>query len=76
MKHYDLKPHLPSIRVPTLIIVGRHDWITPVECSEEIHRLIPNSRLEIFENSGHSPQLEEPERFQQVVREFLASNGL
>lgn len=76
MKHFDLKPHLPSIRVPTLIVVGRHDWITPVECSEVIHRLIPDSRLEIFENSGHSPQLEEPERFQQVVREFLAEHGL
>lgn len=76
LKHYDLKPLLPSIKVPTLIVVGRHDWITPVACSETIHRLIPNSRLEIFENSGHSPQLEEPEKFQALVREFLAGIGL
>lgn len=74
LKHYDLKPMLPSLKIPTLITVGRHDWITPVSCSETIHRLIPNSRLVIFENSGHSPQLEEPERFQAVVREFLAEH--
>jgi proline iminopeptidase len=76
LKHYDLKPQLPLIRVPTLITVGRHDWITPVPCSETIHRLISGSRLEIFENSGHSPQLEEPEKFQAVVRTFLTSVGL
>lgn len=72
--NYDLKPDLHKINVPTLIIVGRHDWITPVHASETIHRLIPGSRLEIFENSGHSPQLEEPEKFQQLVREFLAEH--
>jgi proline iminopeptidase len=74
--HYDVKPLLPSVTAPTLIVVGRHDWITPVPASETIHRLIPNSRLEIFENSGHSPQLEEPEKFQALVRAFLAEVGL
>lgn len=69
---YDLKPKLGEIRVPTLIVVGRHDWIVPVACSELLHRLIPGSQLEIFEQSGHSPQLEEPERFQALVRAFLA----
>jgi proline iminopeptidase len=76
LKHYDLTSQLPSIKVPTLITVGQHDWITPVACSESIHRLIPGSRLEIFKNSGHSPQLEEPERFQALVREFLTGVGL
>lgn len=75
-KHYDLKPLLPSITVPTLICVGRHDWITPLSASETIHRLIPNSRLVIFEKSGHSPQAEEPDRFQAVVRGFLSEIGL
>lgn len=69
--NYDLKDKLPSIRVPTLITVGRHDWITPVSTSETIHRLIPNSELVIFENSGHSPQVEEAPLFQKTVREFL-----
>ena len=70
-ENYDLKPHLPGIKVPTLITVGRHDWITPVAASETIHRLIPGSELVIFENSGHAPQVEEAPKFQQTVRDFL-----
>ncbi|WP_239312422.1 alpha/beta fold hydrolase [Plantactinospora mayteni] len=70
--NYDIKSLLPGISCPTLVTVGRHDWITPVECSETIAGLIPDAKLVVFEHSGHSPQLEEAERFQQVVREFLA----
>ncbi len=72
---YDLVDRLHEIRVPTLICVGRHDWITPVEASEEIAAGIPDSELVIFEHSGHSPQLQENERFVRVVREFLARHG-
>ena len=68
---YDVKPELHNVTCPTLITVGRHDWITPVSASERIHELIPHSELVIFEKSGHSPPLEEPERFQHVVRDFL-----
>jgi proline iminopeptidase len=53
------------------VTVGRTDWITPVSSAETIASLIPNSRLVVFEKSGHSPQIEEAERFQAVVREFL-----
>lgn len=70
--NYDLKPALPSISCPTLITVGRTDWITPVACSEVIARLVPDSRLVIFEKSGHSPQIEEAEAWTRTVREFLA----
>jgi proline iminopeptidase len=68
---YDLKPQLPSVAVPTLITVGRHDWITPVSCSETIENLLPNSELVVFEKSGHSPQIEEAELWTATVREFL-----
>ena len=74
--NYDIRDRLPSITCLTLVTVGRDDWITPVAAAEEIARLIPNSRLVVFENSGHSPQLEEPERFQRVVREFLSEAGV
>lgn len=70
---YDIKARLPEITAPTLVTVGRHDWITPVSCSETIASSIPGARLVVFESSGHSPQLEEPEAFQRVVREFLAT---
>lgn len=68
---YDLTASLNQIRVPVLVTVGRHDWITPLEASQEIASLIPNSQLQIFEHSGHSPQLEETALFLQVVRQFL-----
>jgi proline iminopeptidase len=72
MPNYDLKPALPGISCPTLITVGRTDWITPVECSETIAGLIPDSRLVVFEKSGHSPQIEEAEAWTNAVRAFLA----
>jgi len=59
------------ITVPTLVTVGRKDWITPVSSAETIARLIPDAELVIFEKSGHSPQVEEFERFQSVMRDFL-----
>jgi proline iminopeptidase len=76
MPRYDLRDRLPSLRCPTLVTVGRDDWITPVSAAEEIARLIPGSRLVVFEASGHSPQLEEPEKFQRVVRSFLVEAGV
>ena len=72
MPAYDLKPQLPSVRCPTLVTVGRTDWITPVSSAQTIASLIPDARLVVFERSGHSPQVEEAEEFQAVLREFLA----
>lgn len=71
LPNYDLTPSLPSIQAPTLLTVGRTDWITPVSCSETIAGLIPDARLEIFERSGHSPQIEQAEEWTAVVRGFL-----
>lgn len=68
---YDLKAALPGVTAPTLITVGRTDWITPVECSETIAHLIPDSTLVVFEKSGHSPQIEEAEAWTAAVRKFL-----
>ncbi len=67
----DLRPHLKNITVPTLVIVGRHDFITNVAMAEEIVKHIPNARLEIFENSGHYAFVEEPEKFYRVIEEFV-----
>jgi proline-specific peptidase len=70
--HYNLVDQLKNIHVPTLVLVGRHDWITPLEASEEIAREIPNSRLVVFDHSGHSPQVEERDKFLSEVRLFLS----
>ena len=69
---YDLVARLPEIRVPVLVTVGRHDWITPLEASQELAAGLPNSELVVFEHSGHSPQVEEGELYLKTVRAFLA----
>lgn len=68
---YDIVKDLHTITIPVLVTVGRHDWITPLEASEELARELPNSELVIFENSGHAPQNEERERWLSVVGDFL-----
>ncbi|ADO42618.1 alpha/beta fold hydrolase [Ketogulonicigenium vulgare] len=70
-KNFDLKPQLKDLKVPVLITVGRHDWITPVAASEKLHELLENSELKIFEHSGHSPQVEEADLWRATVRDFL-----
>jgi len=71
MHTMDLRPELAAIRAPTLIIAGRHDWICAPEFSEEIHRLIPGSKLRIFEESSHSIRVDEPERLRKETLEFV-----
>ena len=68
---FDLRDSLPQVRVPTLVLVGRHDVQCPAWCSEEIHALVPDSRLVVFEDSNHYPFLEEAEAFRAVIRDFL-----
>ena len=57
----DLRPVLPTIRVPTAVIVGEEDRITPVRQSRAIHLLTPGSTLEVVPDCGHLPPIERPE---------------
>jgi proline iminopeptidase len=74
MPNYDVEDQLGSITQPTLITVGRHDWVTPVSESEILDNGIPNSELVIFENAGHFPFIEENEAFVDAVRSFNQSH--
>ena len=67
----DLRPHLRKIFLSTLVIVGRHDFITNVAMAEEMAKRIPNARLEIFEDSDHYAFVEEPEKIYRVIKEFV-----
>lgn len=67
----DLRPSIEKVTVPTLVIVGGHDFITNVAMAEEMVRHIPNARLEVFEESGHFALVEEPEKFSRVIKEFV-----
>lgn len=61
---------LPKIRVPTLVIGGRYDEVTPA-LAQQIHSAIPGSRRITFERSSHTPFWEERERFMEAVGAFL-----
>jgi pimeloyl-ACP methyl ester carboxylesterase len=71
---YDTRARLPEIEIPTLVVWGLNDQIVPVEAALGYHRLIPRSRLEIFERTGHLPQLERPARFNPLLEEFIESS--
>ncbi|WP_411719972.1 proline iminopeptidase-family hydrolase [Mycetocola sp.] len=69
-KDYDLTDRLGGLTIPTLFVCGRYDETRP-EDTELYQSLVAGSELAIFEESSHLPHLEEPERYTQVLREFL-----
>jgi pimeloyl-ACP methyl ester carboxylesterase len=64
---------LPDLTLPTLVVVGRYDVICGVRWADELHDLIPNSRLLILERSGHLGHVEEPTEFANGILEFVES---
>ena len=70
---FDVRPQLASMTMPTLVIAGRHDWVTPVGESELIAAGIPGSELVVFEESGHMPFIEEQAGFVAAVRRFIGA---
>lgn len=71
LRCFDLRPELGSITAPTLILAGRHDWVCAPEFSVEMHRLISNSDLRIFEDSSHGIGGDEQQKFLDAVAGFL-----
>jgi pimeloyl-ACP methyl ester carboxylesterase len=69
----DSTPTLATIDVPSLIVVGDEDVLTPVKESRAMHLAIPGSRLEIIAGAGHVSNAERPATFNHVLSEFLFS---
>ena len=69
----DQRERTSAIEVPTLIICGRSDRVTPPALSEELAALIVGSRMASIAGAGHLPNLEQPATFNQLVAEFLTS---
>jgi pimeloyl-ACP methyl ester carboxylesterase len=68
----DLRPILPSIVVPTQVIVGQDDRMTPLALSEEIHQAVPGAELHVIPACGHLPPIEQPELMADRLRALLA----
>ena len=73
---YDLTSQLHLITIPTLVLVGAYDWVCPPRASRAIARSISQSKMIIFDNSGHFLFSEEPEKFRGVVADFLAHGAV
>jgi pimeloyl-ACP methyl ester carboxylesterase len=59
--------------LPLLLVWGERDSLIPASHGRTAHKQLPGSRLEVFADSGHFPQLDEPERFIDVLVDFVES---
>jgi pimeloyl-ACP methyl ester carboxylesterase len=68
---YDFRDRLPSVECPTLVVWGDKDALVPLSDADQYARSIPNARKVVFEDTGHSPMMERPESFNELLVEFL-----
>lgn len=68
----EYRDRLKTISVPAFVICGGRDTIAPPAFSQEIAAGIPGARLEVLEDAGHVTNADRPERFNALLREFLA----
>jgi 3-oxoadipate enol-lactonase len=73
MARLDSIPLLWKIRIPSLVLAGRDDQIIPIVEAQAMNDLISDSRLEIIDNAGHLLNMEQPELYNRIVREFILS---
>ena len=69
----DYRTFLSPIDVPTLVCAGADEKWRSVPAVEYAAELVPDSRFEVFEESGHCPTIEQPELFNRVVSNFVES---
>lgn len=67
----DSRPHLAAIQVPTLVLCGRQDGLTPLERHEEMAAAIPGARLSVIEDCGHLATMEQPVAATAMLRDWL-----
>jgi proline iminopeptidase len=71
LAEYEREDRLQELRCPVLYLCGRHDEIAPASTAS-YHRATPGSQLAVFEDSAHVKHLEEPQRYEVLVRQFLS----
>jgi pimeloyl-ACP methyl ester carboxylesterase len=72
-QRHNMAEVIPNITIPTLLVWGLNDTITPPIVAHEFNRLIPNSELKFIDKCCHAPMMEHPEKFNQLVETFLLS---
>ncbi|HEX2094682.1 MAG TPA: alpha/beta fold hydrolase [Longimicrobiaceae bacterium] len=72
----DVRPLLPRIQAPTLVLWGELDTIIPVEHARMFQEGIPGARTVVLRDAAHNPMVDRPEDFNQVVRDFLRDESV
>jgi pimeloyl-ACP methyl ester carboxylesterase len=70
-QRHNMANEIPNIQVPTLLIWGLNDTITPPMVAHDFQRLIPNSTLKFIDKCCHAPMMEQPEKFNEILGDFL-----
>ncbi len=71
MMDTDFRRDLKNVKAPTLITAGRYDGVSTPEFNIQYQLFMPQAKFVIFEQSGHNPYLEEPEKFYKLFEEFM-----
>jgi len=66
-----VEDRLPQLEMPTLLIWGRDDVITPPDVAREFEERLPNARLHFIDKCGHAPMIEHPDTFNRIMLDFL-----
>lgn len=74
-QQHNMEDQLPKISVPTLLVWGKNDIITPPEVAETFCRKMPNAALKWIDRCGHAPMMERPEEFVLHLKEYLSTLG-
>jgi pimeloyl-ACP methyl ester carboxylesterase len=69
----NMAEEIPKITLPTLLVWGLNDTITPPIVAHEFNRLIPNSTLKFIDKCCHAPMMEHPEKFNELLADFLVT---
>lgn len=70
-QRHNMRREIVDIKVPTLLIWGLNDNITPPRVAHEFHKLIPHTQLNFIDKCGHVPMMEHPEKFNYILGDFL-----
>ena len=73
---HNMAKDLPKMSTPTCIIWGKNDIVTPPNVADEFHKLLPDSNLYWIDKCGHAAMMEHPERFNEILLEWLKMRGL
>ena len=70
---HNMAADLPKMKLPTCIIWGKNDIVTPPNVADEFHKLLPNSNLFWINKCGHAPMMEHPSKFNKILFDWLSS---